>query len=60
MLINGDQARQKLAAIRLINGALALLAPRFLIRRLGTDPDVDASGRYTVPDVRDPHPDHRY
>jgi hypothetical protein len=46
VLISGDQARQKLAAIRLINGALALFAPRFLIRRLGTDPDVDPSAIY--------------
>jgi hypothetical protein len=46
VLINGDQARQKLAAIRLINGALALFAPRFLIRRLGTDPDRDPSAIY--------------
>ena len=35
-----------LAAIRLVNGALALLAPRFLLRRLGTDPDRDPSGIY--------------
>lgn len=46
MLIDADRARQKLAAIRLINGALALFAPRFLIRRLGTDPDVDQSAIY--------------
>ena len=46
MLIDADRARQKLAAIRLINGALALFAPRFLIRRLGTDPDVDPSAIY--------------
>ncbi len=46
MLISGDQARQKLAAIRLFNGALALLAPRLLIRRLGTDPDRDPSAIY--------------
>jgi hypothetical protein len=46
VLIDGDQARRKLAAIRMINGALALFAPRFLIRRLGTDPDVDSSAIY--------------
>jgi hypothetical protein len=46
VLISGVQARQKLAAIRLINGALALFAPRFLIRQLGTDPDVDPSAIY--------------
>ena len=46
MLIDGDRARKTLAAIRLVNGALALLAPRFLIRRLGTDPDRDRSAVY--------------
>jgi hypothetical protein len=46
VLIDGDRARRKLAAIRLLNGALALFAPRFLIRRLGTDPDVDPSAIY--------------
>ena len=46
MLIDADRARQKLAAIRLINGALALFAPRLLIRRLGTDPDRDPSAIY--------------
>jgi hypothetical protein len=46
VLIDGERARQKLAAIRLINGALALFAPGFLIRRLGTDPDRDPSAIY--------------
>jgi hypothetical protein len=46
VLIDGDRARKTLAAIRLVNGALALLAPRLLIRRLGTDPDVDPSAIY--------------
>jgi hypothetical protein len=44
--IDGDRARRTLAAIRLVNGALALVAPRFLIRRLGTDPDRDPSAIY--------------
>src|SRR5919204_3533205 len=34
-----DTARTLLACIRLINGGLALLAPGFLARRLGVDPD---------------------
>ena len=46
MAIDGRRARQVLAAIRLVNGALALFAPRFLIRRLGTDPDRDPSAVY--------------
>ena len=32
-----DLARITLAAIRLINGGLALLAPQWLVRRLGAD-----------------------
>jgi len=39
-------ARKTLAAIRLFNGAAGLLAPEFLLRRLGTDPAVDRSGIY--------------
>jgi hypothetical protein len=46
VLIDGEHARRTLAAIRLFNGALALLAPRLLIRRLGTDPDRDPSAIY--------------
>jgi hypothetical protein len=46
VLIGGERVRKVLAAIRLFNGALALFAPRFLIRRLGTDPDVDPSAIY--------------
>ena len=34
--------------IRLVNGGLALLAPRFLLRRLGTDADQDPSGIYPM------------
>jgi hypothetical protein len=46
VLIDGARARKALAAIRLVNGALALLTPRLLIRRLGTDPDRDPSAIY--------------
>jgi hypothetical protein len=46
VLIDGERARKTLAAIRLFNGALALAAPRVLIRRLGTDPDLDPSAVY--------------
>jgi hypothetical protein len=44
--IDATKARKVLAGIRLVNGALALLAPKFLLRRLGTDPDRDPSGIY--------------
>jgi hypothetical protein len=39
-------ARQALAAVRIVNGALGLFAPRFLLRRLGVDPERDRSGVY--------------
>ena len=39
-------ARKTLAAVRLLNGTAALLAPQLLLRRLGTDPAVDRSGIY--------------
>jgi hypothetical protein len=46
VVIDAVQARKVLAGVRLVNGVLALLAPRFLLRRLGTDPDRDPSGIY--------------
>ncbi len=39
-------ARRALAAVRLVNGTLALVAPKLLLRRLGADTDVDGSGVY--------------
>ena len=36
-----DYARVLLAAIRLLNGSLALLVPGFLARQLGVDPDAN-------------------
>ena len=39
-------ARKTLAAVRLVNGTLGLLAPQLLLRRLGTDPTADRSGYY--------------
>ena len=46
MVIDAARARKTLAVVRLVNGGLGLFAPRFLLRRLGTDPDNDASGVY--------------
>jgi hypothetical protein len=37
--LSEDQARKALAAIRLVNGSLALFAPQLLGRRLGADPE---------------------
>jgi hypothetical protein len=47
-VIDAARARKALAVIRLVNGGLALLAPRFLLRRLGTDADQDPSGIYPM------------
>lgn len=46
MIIDATKARKLLAGIRLVNGLLALKAPKFLLRRLGTDADRDPSGIY--------------
>jgi hypothetical protein len=46
LVIEAAKARKVLAVIRLVNGGLALFAPQFLLRRLGTDPDRDPSGIY--------------
>jgi hypothetical protein len=46
MVIDAVRARRVLAVVRLVNGGLGLLAPRVLLRRLGTDPDRDPSGIY--------------
>lgn len=42
----GRYARIALASIRLINGGLALLAPAFLARRVGSDPATDVGLLY--------------
>ena len=41
-----DVARKTLATVRLFNGTAALVAPRLLLRRLGTDTNTDHSGIY--------------
>jgi hypothetical protein len=41
-----SKARYVLAAIRIINGLLALLAPSLIIKRFGADPDKDAAAIY--------------
>jgi hypothetical protein len=46
MHIDPTVARKTLAAVRLFNGAVALVAPKILLRRLGTDPELDSSGVY--------------
>jgi hypothetical protein len=46
MKVDAVRARKVLAVVRIVNGAVALFAPQFLLRRLGTDPDRDPSGVY--------------
>lgn len=46
MVVDAARARQMLAVVRIVNGALALLAPKFLLRRLGTDAEQDPSAIY--------------
>ncbi|HEX3955709.1 MAG TPA: hypothetical protein VHZ03_03645 [Trebonia sp.] len=41
-----SKARYVLAAIRIINGLLALVAPSLIIKRFGDDPDKDAAAIY--------------
>lgn len=46
MIISPDRARTALAMVRIVNGAAALVAPTFLLRRVGTDTTRDTSGVY--------------
>jgi hypothetical protein len=41
-----SKARYALAAIRIVNGLLALVAPSLIIKRFGEDPDKDAAAIY--------------
>ena len=41
-----SKARYVLAAIRIVNGLLALVAPSLIIKRFGQDPDKDAAAIY--------------
>lgn len=46
MVMSAGTARKLLAAVRIVNGATALVAPTFLLRRVGTDTAKDTSGVY--------------
>jgi hypothetical protein len=41
-----SKARYSLAAIRIVNGLLALVAPSLIIKRFGENPDKDAAAIY--------------
>src|SRR4051794_4002600 len=45
-MLGPDAARKTLGAIRIVNGTLGLIAPEFLMRRLGVDVTLDRSGAY--------------
>ncbi|HZJ06974.1 MAG TPA: hypothetical protein VFD59_16085 [Nocardioidaceae bacterium] len=45
-MLSPDAARTTLAAIRIANGAVGLIAPELLLRRLGVDTRRDRSGTY--------------
>jgi hypothetical protein len=44
--LDSDVARKALATVRIVNGTLGLVAPKLLLKRLGTDPEQDPSGIY--------------
>ena len=48
MAFSRDHARLALATIRLVNGAMALLAPEMMLRRLGADPAVNPVAIYPL------------
>jgi hypothetical protein len=48
MTLRREHARIALAAIRLVNGALALLAPAVMLRRLGADPRTNQVAVYPL------------
>ena len=48
MALRREHARIALATIRLVNGALALLAPAVMLRRLGADPRANAVAIYPL------------
>ena len=48
MPLSRDHARLALATIRLVNGTLALVAPKALLHRLGADPAVNKVAIYPM------------
>jgi uncharacterized protein YjeT (DUF2065 family) len=48
MRLGRDQARIALGVIRSINGLVALLAPRTMIRRFGLDPEENGAAIYVL------------
>jgi hypothetical protein len=48
MIVTKDRARVALGIIRLVNGTLALLAPRRVARMFGVDPDTNGAVVYVL------------
>lgn len=47
-MLNHDRARKLLGVIRIVNGALALLAPKRLTKMLGADPESNGAALYAL------------
>ena len=45
-MLSSDAARRTLGVIRIVNGCAGLLAPEYLLRKLGVDTTTDYSGTY--------------
>lgn len=48
MATNFDHARIALGAVRLLNGTMALVAPEYMLRRLGADPVISRVAVYPL------------
>jgi len=47
-MLKPDQARKILAVIRLVNGGIALAAPRWFLRTIGVDPETNGAAVYVL------------
>jgi len=47
-VVKADRARKMLALVRLVNGGIALVAPRWFLRTLGVDPDTNGPALYVL------------
>jgi hypothetical protein len=45
-MLSPNAARRTLGVVRIVNGAAGLLAPEYLLRKLGVDTTTDHSGAY--------------
>lgn len=47
-VLKADRARKTLAFIRLVNGGIAFVAPRWFLRTIGVDPDTNGPAVYVL------------